>query len=115
MLDLAPEIEDSVREAASQRGLTVNELLERTYSSAHQDSADEKPAKRQIKLGIGPNPVPADDPVLLFLQAQLAEAENATPEEIAAADAEYKLWQQNMDAPRRANGERLLFPDVEPL
>ena len=46
--------------------------------------------------------------------AQLAEAANATPDEIVAADAQWQAHKKAMNETRRENGERLLFREVEP-
>jgi hypothetical protein len=96
-LDLAPETESLIREYASREGMNADEYLHhllRTHAPR-------------------PKPVPADDPVLRFLQERLQEAESATPEEVAEDDAAFEQFQQAMNANRRANGERLLFPDAE--
>ncbi|MBC8142922.1 MAG: hypothetical protein H7Y38_15975 [Armatimonadetes bacterium] len=94
-LELSTDVELRVREYAAAEGVSVSDLIARTFPPR-------------------PRPVPADDPVLQFLNARLREAENATPEEIAAADVEYRQWQRNMNETRRESGERLLFPEVEP-
>ncbi len=98
MLDLAPEIEQTVRDAAAREGVSVNDVVARKFITS-------QPSKV----------MPVEDPIWALLREQVAEAANATPEEIAADEAGYREWQQNMDAPRRANGERLLFPELSPL
>jgi 2-keto-4-pentenoate hydratase len=100
MMDLAPEIEKAVRDAAAREGVSVNELIGRKFAPTLPRQA---------------GAAPVEDPIWALLREQIAEAANATPEEVAADAAGYREWQQNMDAPRRANGERLLFPDVPPL
>ena len=92
-LELSPEIETTVREYAAAEGVSIDDLMARYFP---------------------PRRVPAEDPVLQFLNAQIAEAQNATPEQIAEADAEWRDFRQSMNANRQANGERLLYPEVEP-
>ena len=99
MLDLAPETEHRVHTFAAHEGVTVDEAINRLLRAS-------VPPRTPI--------VPADDPVLAFLQAQLREAENATPEEQAEAEAEWQTFAQNMNENRRVNGERLLYPEVLP-
>jgi hypothetical protein len=42
----------------------------------------------------------------------LREAEEATPEEQAEAEADWRTFAHNMNENRRATGERLLYPEV---
>lgn len=50
-------------------------------------------------------------PDIARLDAQLAEAAHATPDDIAAADAQWQAHKKAMNDTRRANGERLLFSE----
>ena len=93
-LELSPEIESAVRDYAAAEGVSISEAIARRFP----------PRLR---------PVPPDDPVLQFLNNQLREAENATPEEQAAADAEWLDFRRAMNG-NRAEGERLLYPEVAP-
>lgn len=103
-LDLAPELETILEQEAAREGVSVDTLIRRTFAP-HSLTSTTLQNSGRITLS-------ADDHVLRFLNARIQEAENATPEEIATADAEYKQWQQNMNETRRTNGERLLFPDA---
>ncbi len=51
---------------------------------------------------------------IAHFDAELAAAANATPEEIAQADAEWEEHKQRMNAHRAMSGARLLFDDVPP-
>lgn len=94
-LELTPGNESTVREYAAAEGVSINDLIARTFPPR-------------------PRPALAEDAVMQFLNAQLREAENATPEEVATADAAHRQWQQNMNESRRTSGERLLFPEATP-
>ena len=102
-LDLAPETEHILEQEAVREGVSVDTLIRRTFAPHPQKFGGSQHKSESI--------IPADDPVLAFLNARIQEAEKASPEEIAVADAEYHQWQQDMDETRLANDERLLFPD----
>ena len=101
MLDLAPQTESLIQEYAAREGVSPDEAIVRLFKAATT-------AKNE------PRPAVVDNPVLRLLEAQLREAETATPEEVTAANEAYRQWQHDIDEPRRINGERLLFPQVEP-
>ena len=90
-LDIAPEIENIVREYAEAEGISINDLLARCFP---------------------PRRIPPDDPVLKFLNDRLRQAEGASPAEQTEAEAEWQSFQNNINENRRANGERLLYPEV---
>lgn len=93
-LELAPEVENTVREYAEAEGVSINDLLARTF-----------PPRRP--------PVAPDDPVLVFLNSRLREAEDASPEEEVEAESGWQSFARNMNDNRRVNGERLVYPAVE--
>ena len=68
-LDLNPEVETQVLERARAAGTTASEYL----AGLLRATPPPPPSTAAV---------PADDPVLAFLNAQLQDAQNATPEEI---------------------------------
>ena len=88
MLDLAPETERHLHDFATREGIDANEAINRLLraNAVHPPS---RPA------------VPADDPVLQFLQAQLREAEGATP--LEQAEAAWRAFAHAMNENRRQN------------
>lgn len=129
MLDLSPEVETLVRENAQSAGVTESEYIARLVSDAVQTpkpkelgvpalslqarlkkSDDEKRAKVLELLSLSKEEAIARNaPSIAFLSAQLAEAENATPEEVAEANAEWEAYKKSMNDNRRLTGERLLY------
>jgi hypothetical protein len=97
-LELAPEIENAVIERAAREGTTASELIARLLRS----DASAHPGLQRTA---------ANDPVLALLQARLDIAQAATPEEAAAAEAEWKRFTESMNESRRANGEAPLYPE----
>lgn len=66
------------------------------------------------------NPAPAahtsdvdNDATIALLDSWLREDATNDPEEIRKAEADLCEFKRNMNAPRKENGERLLFPEVE--
>lgn len=100
MLDLSPETESRLLEYAAREGIDPDEALNRLLRSVTPRRLEAVEA--------------ADNPMLQLLQKQLREAENATPEEVARADAEWQQFQLNLNETRRTNDERLLFPLAPP-
>ena len=127
MLDLAPEIENTVLEYAAYEGVSVNELMARTFPRRQPQSAqawapplpdhsaDAQRAAIHALLALPKEEIARlNAPSTAMLRAQLEEAAKATPEEIARADAEWEEHKRRMNAHRAVTGERPLFADVSP-
>ena len=95
-LELSPETESRIQEYATHEGVTVGEAV-----------------NRLLRFPARPLAAPVENQALRILRAQLRDAENATPEEVAEAETEWLTFQRNMNANRQANGERLLYPEAE--
>ena len=93
-LDVAPEVESTVREYAAAEGVSIDELLARHFP---------------------PRRVADDDPVLQFLNERLRQIENMTEVEEEQADAEWQKFKRGINENRRINGERLLYPEEPQL
>ena len=143
MLDLAPDIEKTVRDYAKREGLSESDYIARLVKNAALQatlapqatlvptpkdaqvpdaraawqkridaSDDEKRAKVLEYISLSKEEaILRHAPSIAWLDAQLAEAENATPEEIAEAEAEWADFKHSMNETRRADGERLLYPE----
>ena len=105
MLDLAPQTETLMQEYAAREGVNVDEAVSQLIRAAITRPA--QPGPPSVHHAVNPA---VESPLYRLLEAQLREAENATPD--AAAEANYQQWQRDMDAPRRDNGERLLFSEI---
>ena len=123
MLDLAPEIENTVREFAQKKGLSANDYVayllktapapaSRTQQIPRDYTDDEKRAKvlEYIRLS-KEEAIQRNAPSVAHLSAELAEAESATPEEVAEAEAEWLTHKLSMNENRRVTGEALLYAE----
>ena len=91
-LDLSPEVESQVLARARAAGTSASEYIARLLRNS-------------------PLPVeaPTMDPVLDFLRSQLAEAQEATPEETLQAEAEWRQFKQAINETRSSSGESPIF------
>lgn len=147
MLDLAPEIENSVRDYAAREGVSLDVFARRLLSTylktaPQRQSEWETEAANVFAAGgnseaingygellaeqeVGRAAVLAyinapeaeiarrHAPSIARLQARIDAAAHATPEEIAAADAEWEAHKESMNENRRITGERLLYSETE--
>ena len=138
-LDLKPEVENALREYAKEEGVSISDLLARTFAPRTAQASQPQPkmdAMDAMDTSANPNvshqavasQIPRKAPRLQVLpreqakalnapsiarlQAQLAEGAKATPEEATQAEAEWQDFKQAMNANRSVTGERLLFPDT---
>ncbi len=126
-LELSPQTQSRIIEYAAAAGVNVDEyinrLLERAapkkapaqptpYPVFTDKSDDDKRAAVLAYINLPPEEIARRHaPGIAYLQAQLDVAANASPEEIAQADAEWEAHKQAMNENRRITGERLLYPD----
>ena len=96
-LDVAPQTQNRLHKYAEDHGISADEAINRLLRTVES-----------------PRPVLESDPVLQFLSEQLREAEGATLQEEADAEADWIAFQQNMNENRQINGERLLYTAVAP-
>ena len=139
ILDLKPEVENALREYAKEEGVSISDLLARTFAPRTAQAGQPQPKMDAMDVPANPDiphqavapQIPRKAPRLQVLprqqakalnapsiarlQAQLAEGAKATPEEAAQAEAEWQDFKQAMNANRSATGERLLFPDTASL
>lgn len=122
MLDIAPETETILEREASREGVSVDTLIRRilvprsafAMPSTVTPSGEEMRARFLALLALPKEEVARlNAPSIAHLEAQLAEADNATPEEIAQAESEWEAHKHSMNENRRATGERLLYIDVQ--
>ena len=100
--------------------MTESQVLEGTWEEVQLRAAEFK--GRHVKLIVSDEPAPVSqessvpplDPkataAILFLQEKMKRA-LTDPEEIRKAEAELDELHRNLDANRRAAGERPLFPE----
>ena len=116
-LKLAPEIESAVRENATREGMNASDYIARLLQIATPPAAVQ-PAPRQaprLQVVSPEQAIRRNAPSVRRLETELAEAQDATPDEIAEAQAEWQSLKQSLDENRRATGERPLFvPPAEP-
>ena len=128
-LDLKPEVENALREYAKEEGVSISDLLARTFAPrttptgqpqpkmdvpANPDASHQELPRKAPRLQVLPRQQAKalNAPSIARLQAQLAEGAKATPQEAAQAEAEWQDFKQAMNANRSVTGERLLFPDT---
>ena len=111
-LELAPEIESKVIARAVRAGVTPSDYLARLLENAEPPLPPGRQAPRIVPVSLTEGKR-LNATTSAWLEARLAEAENATPQEIAEANAEHNEFRKAMNANRRATGERILYPDVE--
>jgi hypothetical protein len=120
-LDLNPEVESQVLERARAAGTTASEYIAgllRRVTPTPVASLPATPGKSDAEKRAGvlayltrskEEIARRNAPSIALLQAQIEEAEHATPEEIAEADAEWETFKRAMNDTRRATGERPLY------
>ena len=108
-IELTPQEEAWLHEQAAKNGLLPAEILKQLV--------DERLLPRGESL---PQPEPtarASDAenaaTIALLDSWLLEEATDDPEEIRHAEEELREFKRNMNAPRKASGERLLFPEAE--
>jgi len=112
-LDLAPQVETAIRDYATRRGMNTNDYVARLIRIAEPEPVSPAPRKApRLQVLSREEAIRRNAPSVLRLRAELSEAENATPEEIAVADAEWQSLKQSLNDNRRATGERLLFAET---
>ena len=123
MLDLAPETEASLEQEAAREGVSVDTLVRRfllprpalAMPAVAVTSGEEIRARFLALLALPKEEiVQRNAPSIALLEAQLANAAEATPEEIAEAESDWEAQKRNLNESRRATGERLLYPDLQP-
>lgn len=102
-LDLPQDIQTQLQEEATKAGVSPTDyavdLLAKNLPAKKIDVEEQK------RLNA---------PTIALMEEWLKRAEvPATPEEIAESEAELEEFMRNMNAPRKASGERLHYPDVE--
>jgi hypothetical protein len=118
-LDLNPEIESSVREYAAAEGISIDDLLARHFPPRSQarlprtssTDAEKRAAVQALARMTREEIARLNAASIAHLQAKLDAAANATPEEIAQAEAEWDTHKQAMNENRRITGERPVYPE----
>lgn len=107
-LDLAPEAETILREFAAKEGITPGEYISRLLPTISAP-------RRAPRLRVLPREeaIALNAPSIARFDRQLAEAANATPEEIAEAQAEWEAFKKAINDVRRENGERLVYAEPD--
>ena len=101
-LDVNPQIEARFNALARQRGVDQNTLFE-TMLTVFDKVAN--------KVDIVPKFTAANDPLIARLEAQIASAPT-DPDDIREAEEDMNELMRNLNANRRATGERIPFPDI---
>ena len=132
-LNLEPEVEQRVRDYATDQNLSIEELIARTFPPRWVPSPPAQRGQGQVPDALSPavssapavtprkaprlQVLPREQAITLNaasiqrLKAELAEGANATPEEAAQAEAEWQEFRQALNDNRRRSGEPLLFPE----
>ncbi|HLK58857.1 MAG TPA: hypothetical protein VKU00_19950, partial [Chthonomonadaceae bacterium] len=95
MIDLTPEEEARLSELAKQEGLPPEEYVRRRLLA-------------DLIRGAGPDP--KGEALARQMEAWIEEDSAATPEELEAREAEWQQLKADLNANRKASGERRLFP-----
>lgn len=134
-LELAPRTENILQEYAAREGVNADEAIIRLVEAASThprittvDELNLRVLQAQAHEAISGEAqraafhallsLPKEEiirrnaPSTALLRAKLDAAANATPEEIAEAEAEWQAHTQAMNENRRATGERLIYPDA---
>jgi len=93
MFELAPEIESSVRDYAAREGVSINELLARTFPPRHS-----LPSPKALRL-------------IEAIRQWQAEDMTDDEEELDRRDRERAELHANLNQSRQNSGMRVLFPD----
>ena len=108
-IELTPQEEAWLHDQATKYGLQPAEIVKRLV--------DERLPRRNAS---SPPPEPETRAVdaenaatIALLDSWLREDATDDPEEIRKAEEDLREFKRNMNAPRKENGERLLFPEVE--
>jgi hypothetical protein len=121
MLDLAPDTEASLEQEAAREGVSVDALIRRLLAprpaaplyAVAAPNGDEIHAHFLDLLALPKDEVVRRNaPSIAQMEARLAEAARAMPEEIAQAESDWEAHKRSMNENRRTTGERLLYPDV---
>ena len=123
MLDLAPDVENTVREYAQREGLTASDYIARllqspltqpvTWQKPGTSSDAEKRAAVLSYLTLSREEIARRNaPSIAYFAARLAEAEAATDDEIAAANAQWQTDKQRINAHRAAMGEQPVYANT---
>ena len=123
MLDIAPETETILAQEAVREGVSVDTLIRRILvpRSVVALPAIAAPSGEEMRLHfLALLALPKEEvvrlnaPSIARLEAQLAEAAHATPEEIDQAESEWEAHKRSLNENRRSTGEGLLYPDLQP-
>jgi hypothetical protein len=113
-LELNSQAETILRQEAEREGVSINDLILRTFSKPRRKLGAVARFAPRLRV-LPPEEARRQNAAsIAYTQAQLAEAEQAAPEEIAEAETEWQTFQHAMNASRRASGERLLYKEDSP-
>jgi len=101
-LDVKPQVEERFNALARLRGVDQSTLFETMLTVFDSTPHEVNPA---------PKYTAANDPLVARLEALIAEAPT-DPEAIREAEDDMNELMRNLNANRRATGERIPFPDV---
>jgi len=126
VLELPPDVESNLRDYAIREGVSVNELIARTFPARQAsrtvpqsrppvgDSGERRRVALHAVLALPKEEINRRNArSIAHLEAELADAVTATPAEVEAADIEWEEHKRRMNAHRAVTGERPLFADVE--
>jgi predicted transcriptional regulator len=122
-INLSPELETQLNALAESQGIKAEDLARRLIEARLCDelalqngsdaSKEQRPLTREeveAKLVAGGVRLGNPERLIALLDSWIAEGENASPEEIRAADEELAEFKKAMNENRARNGERLLYP-----
>ncbi len=104
-IDLTPAEEARLADAARRAGLAPAEAARKLVTEHLPPIKDERTREE----------IARNAPSISLLRSWLAEEATDDPDEIRRAEEELAEFKRKMNANRAATGERLLYPDVEPI
>ncbi len=109
-LYLKPKVETALRDHAAEQGISISELLARTFPPRRPSPPLPRKAPR-LRVLPREHAKALNAPSIQRLTAELADGADATPDEATHAEAEWQEFARALNDNRRATGERLLFVD----
>jgi hypothetical protein len=105
-IDFTPQETDWINAQAKQQGVPPTEIIRQLVDErilgmkgTHTGTTETKPVLSAKSAA-----------AIAYLDARIAEGQNATPEEVRQATEEFEELKRNLNANRAATGERLIFP-----
>jgi hypothetical protein len=106
-IDFTPQETAWINAQAQQQGLSPEQIIRQMVDAQLRNTAE-------ASVAAPPPPAPVLDAkqqaAIAYLDARIAEGENATPEQVRQATEEFEELKRNLNANRAATGERRVFP-----